>query len=322
MTKKLLAGIDLGGTKILSGLFDEDGTLLDSIKMATRAETGMAETIKRMTGSITSLMESCSEGLELTGLVVGIPGPVDTATGYIYDTPNLGWKDIELARLLQQSLGVPVWLENDGNLAALGEYLYGYKESFPTMLYLTASTGVGGGIIINGRIHRGADGTAGEFGHMTIIPEGLICHCGNRGCLETLASGSAVARKAKERVLKGYGVRMMELAHNNLERIDARLVGEAADQGDEEAELILNEAFTYLGIGAANLVNMFNPHAIVIGGGLASLTGRCFAAVKREIEQRTFHRSWENLQVLPVKLNGMAGLMGCFALWEQELKKI
>jgi glucokinase len=310
---KLLVGVDLGGTKILSGLFDPQGRLVAEELLLTEAEWGMEHVFHLIQAGIDHLLQQGGVGWKQLGaIVVGAPGPVNSDTGCLYHAPNLGCTDVFLGRQLEEIYNVPVWLDNDANLAALGEYVYGYPDQFPIMLYITISTGVGGGIIMNGEVYRGADGGAGEFGHMVLKPRGLPCRCGARGCLETLASGTAVAREAQRLVASGRGQAMARLLSDDMPAIDARTVMRAAMEGDREARDILNRAFRYLGIGVANLVNVLNPHAVVIGGGLATHEYG-FDIVAREVAKRTFLPLHNNLKILPSRLGARAGLMGCLA---------
>ena len=165
MNREIMAGVDLGGTKILAGLFDDRGQMLGKKRIPTDAAGGLQAVLDRMTGLIAELKGRHAPEGKLRGVAVAAPGPLNSETGLVYETPNLKWKEVPLREMLQEVLQVPVWVDNDGNLAALGEYTYGYPQEYRTLLYLTVSTGIGGGIIINGELYRGSDGGAGEFGH-------------------------------------------------------------------------------------------------------------------------------------------------------------
>jgi glucokinase len=315
----MIAGVDLGGTKILAGLFDQQGQLMGERLVLTRPDQGLETVLDRMVSLVGELMQEYAPGQKLEAVVVGAPGPLNSETGLIYEAPNLKWKQVPLREVLQGALQVPVWVDNDANLAALGEYTYGYPLEYEVLLYLTVSTGIGGGIIIDGEIYRGIDGGAGEFGHMTILPRGPVCGCGNHGCLEALASGTAIARAAREEVSQGRCRAVREAVKGRLEDIDARLIAELATGGDAEAGRIMEEAIGYLGIGVANLVNLFNPRAIVIGGGLSGYPGM-LDRVRQVVKERAYSSLGENLKILPAKLGGRAGLIGCLALAESKLR--
>lgn len=311
-----IAGIDLGGTKILTGISDTHGNLAAEIKIETRAKEGGDAVVQRMAGSVRQLLHQFGAGdNQLLGIVVGAPGPLSPATGVIHQAPNLGWKEFPLREKMADHFTVPIHVDNDANVAALGEYQYGYHGRFQDMLYITVGTGVGGGIIIGGRIYYGASGGAGEFGHMIIMPEGgPLCGCGSRGCLETLASGTAIARNARELASQGKGKSLLKIA-GDVESITAETVGMAARNGDTEALAIINQAGYYLGIGLASLVNIFNPAAIVVGGGVtAGLSELLLAPAREEMKKRVLCTPGEDVQVLPALLGNRAGLMGCLAL--------
>lgn len=319
MNREVIAGVDLGGTKILAGLFDDRGQMLGKRLVPTEAGRGLEAVLERMADLVAELKNRHAPEDQLRGVVVAAPGPLNSETGVVYDAPNLKWREVPLREMLQETLQVPVWIDNDGNLAALGEYTYGYPQEYRMLLYLTVSTGIGGGIIINGEIYRGIDGGAGEFGHMTIVPDGPVCGCGNRGCLEALASGTAVARAAREEVSRGRMVALREAVRGCTEKIDARLVAELAAAGDGEAVRLMEEAMDYLGIGVANLVNLFNPQAIVIGGGMSGYKG-LFPRVERTVKERSYSSLSRNLKILPARLGSEAGLMGCLALAGRKVK--
>jgi glucokinase len=229
--------------------------------------------------------------------------------------PNLpGWKNVPLKRLIEEALSITAFLENDANAAALGEHRFGAGRGVQNMIYVTASTGIGGGLILNGQLYSGATGAAGEIGHMTVLPWGPYCGCGNRGCLEALASGTAIARDGRELVRRGVPTLIAELAAGNPERVTAKLVAEAADRGDIEAQEILTEAMTYLGMGMANLVNLFNPELIVIGGGLTNMGEGLFGPVRRAIERRAFPAAARAAQVVPAELGDDVGVLGAVAV--------
>ncbi|NMA63813.1 MAG: ROK family protein [Syntrophomonadaceae bacterium] len=315
-----MAGIDLGGTKILTGLADADGRLVAEVEVATCAEQGSAAVVGRMAETVKQLLEQVgAEEEELAGMVAASPGPLNPVTGVVYYPPNLGWCEFPLREALADIFPVPIEIENDASLAALAEYRYGYGGRYDPLLYMTVSTGVGGGIVIDGSIYHGAGGAAGEFGHMKLLPDGPLCGCGCRGCLETLASGTAMARQARELAERGQGKRMLELAGNCPEEITARTVGEVARGGDAEAGEIILRTGRWLGIGLANLVNIFDPAAIVLGGGAALGLGALLLDPAREEMKRQVMRGLgKKTEILPAKLGGRSGLLGCLALAEQK----
>lgn len=318
-----VVGVDLGGTKILAGLGDTEGNIRAELKVATRAEEGPEKVVGRIAQAVCELLQRTGvKEKEIGAMVVGAPGPLDPSSGIVYQPPNLpGWDSFPLKeRLSGYFPDFPVMIDNDANLAALGEYRFGYQQVFDNLLFMTVGTGIGGGIIMDGRIHHGACGAAGEFGHMVILPEdGPLCGCGSHGCLETLASGTAIAREARDMVRAGKGALLWELAGHDMKRLTAEVVGEAARKADETASEIIARAGHYLGIGLANLVNIFNPAAIVIGGGVVFGLGESLLVPAREeMKRRAMKLQREKVQVLQGKLGTRAGLLGCFALAAQK----
>ena len=313
--QNLFIGIDLGGTKISTALMDAAGEIITQDYRKTRAAEGQEAVIQRMVDAAHQVMsEATIVPSQVTATGVCSPGPIDSRTGVLTAPPNLpGWKNVPLKQLIEEALGITTFLENDANAAALGEHRFGAGRGVQDMIYVTASTGIGGGLILNGQLYNGATGAAGEIGHMTVLPWGPYCGCGNRGCLEALASGTAIAREGREMVRRGVPTLIAELAEGNPERVTAKLVAEAADKGDIEAQEILAEAMTYLGVGMASLVNLFNPELIVIGGGLTNMGEGLFGPVRRAIERRAFPAAARAVQVVPAELGDDVGVLGAVA---------
>lgn len=311
----LFIGIDLGGTKISTALVDISGRIIARDYRETLAARGQKVVLERMVDATRRVMDEASiTPAQVTAVGVGSPGPIDSRAGVVTAPPNLpGWKDVPLKQLIEDMLGVTTFLENDANAAALAEYRFGAGRGVQNMIYVTVSTGIGGGLILNGQLYSGTIGTAGEVGHTTVLPQGPYCGCGNRGCLEALASGTAIAREGRELVRRGVPTLIAELAEGNPERVTAKLVAEAADKGDLEAQGILTEAMAYLGVGMANLVNLFNPELIVIGGGLTHLGEKLFGPVRRAIERRAFPAAARVVRVVPAQLGDDVGVLGAAA---------
>jgi glucokinase len=216
--------------------------------------------------------------------------------------------------MIQEEFGLPTSLENDANAAALAEHRFGAGRGVDHMIYVAASTGIGGGFILDGRLYRGATGAAAEVGHMTILPHGPRCGCGNRGCLEALASGTAIAREARERIARGTPTLIAELAEGDLDRITAKMVAQAAEQGDGEAREIIDAAMIYLGVGMANLVNLLNPQLLVIGGGLTKMGARLFDPVRRAVDRQAFPATAAAVEIKCAELREEVGLLGAAAV--------
>ncbi len=313
---RLVIGVDLGGTKITTALVDPSGRLLARDYRETLAAEGPEAVIGRILEGIRTVLALQHVPAEqIAALGVGSPGPLDIAAGLVLSPPNLpGWERVPLRQRLQDALGITTFLENDANAAALGEYRFGAGQGCQHMIYVTVSTGIGGGLILNGALFHGASDLAGEIGHMTILAGGPRCGCGNRGCLEALASGTAIARRARESVARGVPTRIAELAGGQPERISARLVAQAAAEGDAEAQGILAEATNYLGIGMANLANLLNPQRIIIGGGLTNLGEALFEPVRRALARHAFPGAARAVEVLPAALGENVGVLGAAAV--------
>jgi glucokinase len=309
-------GIDLGGTKISTALVDNNGRIIAHDYRKTHATEGPQAVIRRMLDSARGVMAQAGvKQSQVAAVGIGAPGPLDIAAGVAVAPPNLhGWDHVPVRRLIEDGLGVTAFLEKDANAAALGEHRFGAGRGTKHMIYVTVSTGIGGGLILDGKLYHGSGGMAGEVGHTTIVPYGPLCGCGNRGCLEALASGTAIARQARERVVRGVPTLIADLAGGDPERITAILVADAASQGDVEAREILAKAMDYLGIGMANLVNLFNPQLIVIGGGLANIGERLLEPVQRAIARCAFPTPAQMVRVVPAELGDNVGVLGAAAV--------
>jgi len=314
--EQLVIGIDLGGTKICTAVVNRAGGIMAHDHRETLAKEGPQAVIGRMIDAARGVMAQAGIAqCQVAAVGVGSPGPLDIEADVALSPPNLpGWDRVPLRRLIEEGLGIPTTLENDANAAALGEHHFGAGRGVDHMIYVTVSTGIGGGLILGGELYHGATGMAGEIGHTTILTHGPLCGCGNRGCLEALASGSAIACRGRELVAHGVPTKIADLAGGDLDLITARLVAEAASEGDVEAERILSEAMDYLGVGLASLVNLFNPQLIVIGGGLTHIGERLFGPVRRAIKRRAFPAQAQAVRVVPAELGDHVGVLGAAAV--------
>ncbi|MBI4499312.1 MAG: ROK family protein [Chloroflexi bacterium] len=314
--QQLSVGIDLGGTTICTGLARADGSLVEFQVWPTEAENGPHHVVARMIASVRAVLERAQVDLdEVSGVGIGAPGPLDARTGTVLCAPNLpGWRNLPLRSLIQDALGRPTWLENDGNVAALAEHRFGAGRGAQHMLYVTVSTGIGGGIIANGRLYTGARGTAGELGHQTLDVNGPRCNCGNVGCWEALASGTAIAREARAALDAGQDSLIRDLAAYEGEAVSARTVYLAALQDDPLARRILERASFFLGVGLVNLINLFNPEVLVIGGGLSKMGDLLLGPALELARTRAFQPNVQELRVHLAELGDRAGVLGAAAL--------
>lgn len=304
--------VDLGGTKLLVGLVDREGRVLAKQRVPTpqRGADAVAGAIRDLARSLRTGVGA--SGATIAGVGVAVAGPTDHARGVIYEPPNLaGWgREVAFGPLLARALGETVSIENDANAAALGEAWVGAGRDVRDLVYVTVSTGIGGGLILGGRLYRGANGTAGEIGHVIVDPDGPRCHCGNRGCLEVLASGPAIARQAREAVAGGAATSLA----GHSEEITAEAVAEAARGGDRVAVALYREAGTRIGIVLGNLLALFNPKMIIVGGGVSKTGDLLFGPLREAIRSRAYPKPALGASVVPAQLGDDVGIIGAAAL--------
>ncbi|HZQ91696.1 MAG TPA: ROK family protein [Terriglobales bacterium] len=281
-------GVDLGGTNMRIAAVDETGTLLEKVTTGTQVSRGRERVLDEMTTDIQALAAKFQRGATLLGIGVGLPGIIDIHTGFLHESPNLpGWDDYPVRDEIERRLGVPVVLENDANAAALGEKWIGAARDFDDMCMLTLGTGVGGGLVFDGRIWHGMTGMAGEIGHINVDPEGHICGCTSRGCLEQFASATAIVRMAREAGATGNAPALARAIGDNPE-FSSKVVYQMALQGDASARQIYRRVGWALGMVVADLVNALNLPIYVIGGGVASAWEAFAPAMFEEVKKRSF----------------------------------
>ena len=314
--KEYTIGVDLGGTKILSAIITSTGKIAARVQMPTEADKGKDHVIRTIKSSIRSLLNRSNISLSRISCIgIGAPGPILTNKGVIFDPPNLpGWKRVPLKRIMEKEFNKPVVLGNDADAAALGEALFGAGKGRRDFVYITVSTGIGGGIIINGVLYTGAVGGAGEIGHMKIIDNGPRCGCGRTGCLEVLASGKAMARRAKEEIAKGRRSLMTKLVDGRIENLNAFTVERAARRGDKLARDIVNEASRYFGIGLSNIINILAPDMIAIGGGVSNMGDIFLKPAIRIAREFSLSPANTHVRITRAKLKRDVGVLGAAAL--------
>jgi glucokinase len=312
---QVIIGVDLGGTNLRTALLSVDGEVLDRRKEPTRADDGWKKVIARLVDNICQQRELAAQrGLQVTAVGVGAPGVIRMDKGIVVKSPNFpDWNNLPLRDELEKVLRIPVIIENDANAAALGEQWRGAGRGIDSMILLTLGTGVGGGIILNNKIWQGADGMAGEIGHMTLIPDGRPCGCGNTGCLEMYASARGIVQSYREALGITEGAKASE--------VTSAMIYEAARNGDAVARRVMKEMGGLLGIGIANLINIFNPQMIVLGGGVKDSWDIFIGATHEEIMRRAFQVPAERTQIVPSLLGGDAGMIGAAYGALQKIKK-
>jgi glucokinase len=311
---RFVLGIDIGGTNLVVGSVAEDGTALLAVASEpTHAEAGATDVVDRLVAlgerAIAATRRE-APGAEILGVGVGAPGPLDTKRGIVLLTPNLGWVNMPLRAIIHDRLGLPASLDNDANCAVLGEWWVGAARGARHAIGITIGTGIGGGLILDGRLYHGASDVAGEIGHTTIDTEGRRCKCGNYGCLEAYASGPNIAIRAIEEIQAGAVSRLPSYVGGNLEQITAQTVYLAAQEGDELALEVVNDTAKFLGVGIGNLLNVFNPEVVVVCGGVTLAGDHLFVPLRREAARRAFKPAVAACRIVPGELAGTAGVYG------------
>jgi glucokinase len=318
--RKLIVGIDIGGTKVAGGLVNLKGHLVKSEIVPTRAEEGFAASFAQVLSVIATLIAHAGGKENVTGIGICAPGPLNPKTGLVINPPNLpGWRNIQLAKMVHKKFGLPAKVENDANAAGLAEVLFGAAVGYRDIFYVTVSTGIGTGIIINKRIYHGKDGVAGEGGHVSIdVHSPYRCGCGTLGCIEALAAGPAMVRRARVRLDQEHGVPSLlrEMTKGHLSQITPRMIEEAARKRDPIAKGIIDETGFYLGAWLAGMITLLDPEAIVIGGGVARIGKPLFDKIRETIPLYTINRRFAaKIPLLPAKLQKNVGIFGAASVF-------
>jgi len=320
---RYIVGVDLGGTNIVAGVMTADGSRQYAMhSIPTRADQGADAVVERIVqlGERVIAETRANTGAtreQFLGVGIGSPGPLDREKGLVIVTPNLGWRDFPLRDRVAQGLKLTAELDNDANCATLGEWWIGAARGAKHVVGLTIGTGIGGGLILDGRLYHGASDVAGELGHITIDSTGRKCGCGNYGCLEAYASGPAIAQRAREALGGGEPSSMPGLVGDDLALITAATVFAAAEAGDELAGHVVRDTAKFLGIGVANFLNIFNPEVVVIAGGVTQAGDALFEPLRAEVRRRAFAPAVESCRIVPGELHGNAGVVGAIAIFAQ-----
>lgn len=308
MSERYYIGVDLGGTSIKVGICDEQGKLVQTYEGPTESDAGYEKVIDNISQYTRNLVsESPYAWEQVAGIGAGIAGFLDIPRGYVNQSVNLGWKDVPIKQLLEQKTGKTVKIDNDANVAALGETWSGAGAGMDNVVCYTLGTGVGGGIIVDGKIVHGSEGMAGELGHMTVVPdlEAIRCNCGQMGCLETVSSATGIIRMAKDAVERGDKTEL-----SLLNEITAKDVFEAAAAKDEVAERIVNRAAFYLGKSMAVIAVVLNPQRFIVGGGVSKAGDILFEPIREIFEKMTPASAQIGVDIVPAELGNDAGIVG------------
>src|SRR5512138_3732329 len=320
-----IIGVDLGGTNIVVGAMSADGKHHHAMRsIPTSAELGAEGVADRIVGIIEGVIldtiaETGAARRDFIGVGIGAPGPLDREQGIVIVAPNLGWRDFPLRDRIATRLGLPATLDNDANCATVGEWWQGAAKGATNVIGMTIGTGIGGGLILDGKLFHGSSDVAGEIGHTTIDLNGRHCKCGNYGCLEAYASGPAIATRAREVLVREETASLLPgLVDGQLERITAELVYNAAKKGDAVASEIVRDTARYLGTGIANLLNILNVDVVVVAGGVTAAGDALFLPMQAEVRRRAFRPAVDATRIVSGTLPGSAGVVGAVASFKQQ----
>lgn len=310
-------GIDLGGTNIVAGVVDENYNIIAKAKVKTACPRPAEEIADDMA-------KVCFEACEKAGISindvyacgVGSPGAVNPVTGIIATSNNLGFHNLPLAQMLKDRTGVDFYLENDANAAAYGEFLAGSGKEVDSMIAVTLGTGVGGGIIIDGKLFSGSNFAGGELGHTVIVVDGLPCSCGRKGCWETYASATALIRQTKEAMLKDKDSIMWELVDGNIDNVNGRTAFDGMRQSDKSATEVVCNYERYVAIGISNMINIFQPQKISIGGGISNEKETLVAPIRKLVDEEVYTTMGKPCEIATAELGNDAGIIGAAALYK------
>jgi glucokinase len=296
----LVLGVDIGGTKIAAGVVDASARVLRSVVRPTRAAEGCEVSLAQVLATIAEAFTP-----EIAAIGICAPGPLNPKTGVVLNPPNLhGWRNVPLAEIVSGRFGVPCRVENDANAAGLAETLFGAARGCASVLYMTWSTGIGAGIVLDGKIYYGKNGAAAEGGHVTVdYRSETVCNCGSRGCIEALASGTAMANRARTLLPAYPGTSLAE-------PVTGESLGVAAAAGDELALRVLDESATMVAAWMGSMISLLDPDIIVVGGGISRIGEPLFARLRREVPARTINQFADQVPIVPAQLAGEVGILG------------
>ncbi len=318
-------GMDLGGTKIIAGVVDGDGEIRGLAKRPTKPEQGVEKVIERMARVANEAIEEAGLKLEnIAGLATGVPGPLDPDRGIVHYAPNLeGWEEVPAAQLLSERIGLPVFIGNDVDLGTLGEFTLGAGRGARDVIGIFIGTGIGGGVVLDGKLRQGYRKSCGEVGHTILLPDGPVCGCGNRGCAEALASRTAIERDILAGIRAGRPSVIPKLMEKEQrDRLTSGVLAEALKRDDALVCEVVSRAQFYLGLLVASIVNFIDPERVIMGGGVVEALGDEFLEPIREVAYQNFinKRNARDVKIVPAKLGDTAGLLGAAAYARERLK--
>ncbi len=323
--EQFIIGVDLGGTNIVVGAMPVDGSReIGMHTLPTHSDTGAEAVVDRIAAMIETVVLDVEREAGATrdcilGVGVGSPGPLNRERGVVIFTPNLGWRDYPLRDEIARRVNLRATLDNDANCATLGEWWCGAARGGRNVIGMTLGTGIGGGLILDGRLYHGAADAAGEIGHTSIESNGRRCKCGNYGCLEAYCSGPAIAERAREAMESEVSVAMLSAVGGDVSRLTAHVVYEAARQGDLVARGVVRDTARFLGTGISNLINIFNPDTVVLAGGVTQAGEALMDPLCAEVKRRAFKPSVDACRIVLGQLPVSAGVVGAVATFKQQV---
>jgi glucokinase len=318
-----VVGVDLGGTKILSGVFSHSLECIGTAKLSTKSQRGVDKVVERIARSAQDAVDEADLTFkQIAGVGIGAPGAVDFDSGTVIFAPNLeGWTDVPLKKELEKILGVPVFVENDCNVSALGVYVTELKSKPRSMVGIFVGTGIGGGLVVDGELYSGFGHTAGEIGHMVLEVSGPKCGCGNKGCFEALASRTAIFQQIKSGIKDGQKTLLTEMLGDDLADLRSGDLRKAIRKGDKFVDRIIEGAAEYIGIATANLVNVLNPEVVVLGGGvMEALSDEMMSVIIETAKDYAMPGALKGVEIIASKLGDNAGITGAAVLARKKTK--
>lgn len=309
-------GIDLGGTNIKTGIVNEQGKIIAKSSIPTKGDRTADEVAFDMSFEVLNLVKSHGISMdELVGVGIGSPGAINSGAGIVDYSPNLGWYNVPIAELILKRVKKPVKVSNDANVAALGETLFGVGKGYKDTILITLGTGVGGGIVLGGKLFEGNESKGAELGHEVIVVNGEPCACGRRGCFEAYSSATALIRETKEAMLRDRGSKMWDFVGGDIDKVDGRTAFETEKQGDASAQLVVDNYVLYLSEGLLNLCNIFRPQAIMLGGGVCAQGDNLLNRLKKRMQAMHYgYQGTPPVNLLIASLGNDAGIIGAAAL--------
>jgi glucokinase len=331
MAKDVLVGVDLGGTSLLAVVTSIKGKILGEKKCKTQAEEGASAVLERIAETVEDAVADAGARLKnVRAIGIGVPGPLNPKKGVIYHAPNLGptWNNIPVARHMRERLGCPTYIDNDVNVGAVGEHALGAGQGYKNMVAIFVGTGIGGGIILKGKLYRGTRYTAGEVGHTILLADGPQCSCGRRGCAEAVASRTAIEREIQAGIAAGRQSVVPEILRQmGREAMSSSVLEAALERDDGLVQEVMAKAEYYMGLLVANVVNVLDPEAVVLGGGVVERLGDAYLEPVRETAEQHYlnQQDKDRVHIVETKLGGYAGVLGAAMLanqsWKRDRKK-